>query len=34
MPCHKYEEGQGHFVVHLGQSGKEEKLRGLLEKSY
>ena len=33
MPCHKYEEGQGHFVVHLpGQSGKQEKLRGLLEK--
>ena len=30
MPCHKYEENDGHFVVHLpGRSDKEKKLRPL-----
>jgi len=33
MPCHKYEENDGHFVVHLpGQPDKENKLRDLLTK--
>ena len=33
MPCHKYAENEGHFVVHLpGQGGKEDTLKGLLGK--